>query len=126
MSGLRLAEMEATDMVDVLHYFFEEDLAVASAEQMEARSNARSSVYRTLYGTTYKYEMKSKSGVNGSNTYAADGTTIPTDGFFGDDDITPFDPTNNVPKETKPYIPPTDMDADSPLPFGKTLDAPLN
>ena len=109
-------------MLDVIHYFFEEDLAVASAEQQDARSNTRSAVYKTLYGTKYKYGVN-KSG-NGSENYAADGSTIPTEGFYGaDDDIAPFDPTNNV---TKPYVPATDMDADSPLPFGKVLDAPLN
>lgn len=113
-------------MVDVLHYYFEEDLNFASVEQMESKSNTRSSVYRTLYGTTYKYEMKSKQGSATSGSYAADGTVIPTDGFYGDDDITPFDPTNNVVKETKPFVPATEMDADSPLPFGKVLDAPLN
>jgi hypothetical protein len=119
--------MEATDMLDVIHYFFEDDLAVASAEQQEARSNTRSSVYRTLYGTTYKYAIKKSGSEGGSYTYAADGSEIPTDGFYGtDEDITPFDPNENVKKATKPFVPATDMDADSPLPFGRVLDAPLN
>lgn len=109
-------------MLDVLHYFFEDDLAVSSAEQQDARSNTRSAVYKTLYGTKYKYEVK-KSG-NGSSNYAADGSTIPSEGFYGEtEDIAPFDPMNNV---TKPYVPATEMDADSPMPFGKVLDAPLN
>lgn len=115
-------------MIDVLHYYFEEDLAVSTAEQQQVRSDTRSSVYRTLYGTTYKYAINKKStGGDGSTMYAADGSAIPTDGFFGDDDITPFDPTNNVKvNQVKPFIPATEMDADSPLPFGKALDAPLN
>jgi len=118
--------MEAADMLDVIHYFFEDDLAVSTAEQQQARSDTRSSVYRTLYGTNYKYAIKSSSG-SGSNSFTADGNLIPTDGFFGDEDITPFDPTsNNEPKPVKPFVPATEMDVDSPLPFGKVLDAPLN
>lgn len=108
-------------MLDVIHYFFEEDLSVTTAEQQEARSNTRSTVYRTWYGTPYKYGINKSSG--GSGNYTADGTSIPTDGFYGEQDITPFDPTNNT---VKPFVPATDMDADSPLPFGKVLDAPLN
>lgn len=113
-------------MLDVIHYFFEDDLAVSTAEQQQTRSDTRSSVYRTLYGTNYKYEIKSSSS-SGSNGFTADGNPIPTDGFFGDEDITPFDPTNNnEPKPVKPFVPATEMDADSPLPFGKILDAPIN
>jgi hypothetical protein len=117
--------MEATEMLDVIHYFFEDDLVVSTSEQQQVRSDTRSSVYRTLYGTTYGYAIKSSSN-SSSNMFAADGTSIPTDGFYGDDDITPFDPTNNTPKPVKPFVPATDVDADSPLPFGKVLDAPLN
>lgn len=105
-------------MIDVLHYYFEDDLSAASPEQAEARSQARSVVYRTLYGTTYKYALPKSS--TGSGTYS-DGSKLPDDGFFGD--IEPFDPTNNV---TKPYVPPTEFDVESPLPFGRVLDAPLN
>ena len=112
-------------MLDVIHYFFEDDLVVSTSEQQQVRSDTRSSVYRTLYGTTYGYAIKSSSN-SSSNMFAADGTSIPTDGFYGDDDITPFDPTSNTPKPVKPFVPATDVDADSPLPFGKALDAPLN
>jgi hypothetical protein len=122
MSGLRLAEMEASNMCDVLHYFMEEDLSASTAEQAEAKSEARSVIYRTLYGKTYKYAM-SKSSSSGSSSYAADGSSLPDGGFYGDLDVEPFDPTRNV---QKPYIPPTELDEDSYLPFGKTLDAPLN
>ena len=106
-------------MVDVLHYYFEEDLNVSTAEAQQARSETRSVVYGTLYGIPYKYKVAG----SGSSNFA-DGSQIPTDGYYGDDDdIKPFDPMNNV---TKAYVPATEMDADSPLPFGKILDAPLN
>jgi hypothetical protein len=122
MSGLRLAEMEASDMCDVLHYFMEEDLSASTAEQAEAKSEARSVIYRTLYGKTYKYAMN-KSSSSGSSSYTADGSSLPDGGFYGDLDVEPFDPTRNV---QKPYVPPTELNEDSYLPFGKTLDAPLN
>lgn len=112
-------------MVDVLHYLFEEDLNNSTAEQAEARSHARSVVYETLYGVSYKYKMKgsnSMSGTSGYSTYA-DGTTIPSDGFYGGTDVDEFDPT--VQKTSKPYVPPTEFNPDSPLPFGRDLDAPL-
>lgn len=102
-------------MVDVLHFYFEEDITATSGEQMEARSEARSVIYRTLYGTNYKYAMsKSDRGYN------SDGSKLPDDGFYGD--LEPFDPSENV---VKPYVPPTELIEDSYLPFGKTLDAPL-
>jgi hypothetical protein len=110
VSGLKLAEMDAADMVDIFHYYFEEDLNIVSQEQVAAKSESRSVIYRTLYGTTYKYrvdtEMKSTTA-SGSSSF---------------DDLTPFDPSNNV---TKPYVPPTEFDADASSPFGRTLDAPL-
>lgn len=107
-------------MVDVLHYYFEEDLNVPSGEAAEAKSEARSVIYRTLYGSTYKYAMpKSKA----SRAYgSASGDKLPDEGFYGEQDLAPFDPEMNV---TKPFIPATDFDADSPLPFGRDLDAPL-
>jgi hypothetical protein len=108
--------MEANEMLDVIHYFFEDDLVAASGEQAEAKSETRSVVYRTLYGTRYKYAL-SKSG---GNTYS-DGSNLPDDGYFGD--LDPFDPSeNNVRKQ---FVPASEFDADSPLPFGRVLDAPL-
>jgi hypothetical protein len=114
--------MEASDMCDVLHYYFEDDLSVSTAEQAEARSESRSVIYGTLYGTSYKYAMNKSSSSRGSS-FAADGSSLPDDGFYGDLDVEPFDPTKNV---QKPYVPPTELNEDSYLPFGKTLDAPLN
>lgn len=97
-------------MIDILHYYFEEDLNNVSHEQIEAKSQSRSVIYKTLYGTQYKY------GTSGSSTnYQADGSS--------DGGLREFDPLNDV---TKPYVPPTDFDEGSPLPFGQVLDAPLN
>jgi hypothetical protein len=110
VSGLKLAEMDSSDMVDVLHYYFEDDLSVVSQEEVAAKSESRSVIYRTLYGTTYKYRVDTgvkSTTASGSHSY---------------DDLVPFDPSNSV---TKPYVPPTDFDADMSKPFGTVLDAPL-
>lgn len=115
--------MESEEMVDVLHFLFEDDINVHSAEQQEAKNQARSVVYQTLYNKAYKYGIgNSASKRSGGQTYA-DGSTIPSEGFFGETEVTEFDPT--VPKVKKPYVPPTEFNPDSPLPFGKDLDAPL-
>lgn len=98
-------------MVDVLHYYFEEDLSVVSQEEVAAKSESRSVIYRTLYGTTYKYKVDT-----GSNRQ----TTASGSSSF--DDLVPFDPSNSV---TKPYVPPTDFDPEMAKPFGTVLDAPL-
>jgi len=115
VSGLDLLEIDATDAVDVIHYFFEEDLRVTTAEEADAKSEVRSLMYREFYGTHYRYATKSSSGRG-----TAGGDSLPSDGFYGD--VEPFDP---VPRTSKPYVPPTDFDADSPLPFGGLLDAPV-
>lgn len=95
--GLDLEEMEMSRMLDVLHYFFEEDSRYGSAEEAEAVSEMRTTLYAVMYGTKYDYRINidktgKSSGMGGS---------------------------------TKPYIPPTDFDADSASPFGSVLDSPL-
>lgn len=120
MSGLALADMESSDMLDVLHYFFEEDIHVVSAESMESRSKARSAIYRDMYKTHYKYGVDTKSA---SDIYTAGGDKIPSDGFFESEDLTPFNTKSN--DEIKPYIPPTDFN-DSSTSFGRFIDPPLS
>lgn len=99
--GLRLADMEMRDMLDVVHYLFEEDSRYSSAEEAESVSAMRSSIYGRLYGTTYRYGIKTK-GKRGQ-----------MDTSFSD------------PNELKPYIPPTEFDPTSTNPFGSVLDAPI-
>jgi hypothetical protein len=98
-------------MIDVLHFYFEDDLTAGSHEEALAKSESRSVIYGTLYGTTYKY----KASNSGSSSQMNAGGS-PVDG------LVPFDPSEAV---TKPFVPATEFDAESPLPFGQTLDAPL-
>ena len=97
-------------MLDVIHYFYEEDLNFTSVEQSKIAEARRVAIYKHLYDTDYKYRTD---GVSSSNA----------DGSFGEDDIVPFDPSN---APVKPYIPPTQVDADFANPFGGVLDAPIN
>jgi hypothetical protein len=121
MSGIRLEELNSSDMLDVIHFLFEDDLAAASGEQSEARSNVRTILYREFYEKEYRYksESSSRSGSNSSGSTYADGSPIDT---F--DDIEPFDPLEKS-RPTKSFIPATNFNPDSFLPFGKDLDAPL-
>jgi len=89
-------------MLDVLHFFFEQDSRYGSAEEVESVSALRSSLYSNMYGTTYSYGSPKKN-VN----YTAN------DDYISD------------PSVTKPYIPPTEFNPDSFNPYGNVLDAPI-
>ena len=107
--------MELSDMLDVIHYFYEDDLNYASVEAAQMADARRITLFKQLYGVEYKYasaDSQNKAAAGGSSNYD-----------FDLDDPIPFDPTN-APK--KPFIPATEIDADSFTPFGDVLDAPIN
>ena len=114
MSGLQLASMEASDMLDVIHYLFEEDMRFSSGEQAEAVGKSREILYKQLYDVEYIFSAASKSS-------RSDGRQS----FDDFDNLEPFDPKKKV---TKPYIPPTQFDPDSGLPMtgNGLLESPLN
>lgn len=99
-------------MTDVLHYYLESDMRYSSAEEAEAVSGYRTELYLT-YGKTYKYGMSSKKQSGKSYLPKNAGSD------YG------FDDPLMSSTETKPYVPPTDFNPDSFLPFGSELDAPL-
>jgi hypothetical protein len=114
VNGIRLGELDAPDMVDIIHFFFEEDsFRYESGEQAEAVSKGRAELYK-MYGTTYTYGVSGKRG-NTTRKYVGKDS-----GFDFEDN--PFD---DVPKPVKPYIPPTQFDPDSGLAIDGALDAPL-
>jgi hypothetical protein len=116
MSGVKLKELEMADMLDVIHFLFEEDLKVSSEEEAKAITQVRSVLYRDLYNQTYKY------GVRGTGqSYNYSNNTYPSDGFVGKEETIP-DPMK---PPTKPFVPATNFNADSPLPFGQIVDPPL-
>lgn len=115
MNGLQLASMPAMDMLDVLHYFLEDDMNYGTAEQADARDAVRTQIYESMYDTSYKYA----SNKNTANSF--DPSTIKD--FDGPEEKMP-EPFNPAQKP-KRYVPPTDFNADAALPFGNVLDAPV-
>jgi hypothetical protein len=114
VSGLNLKEMDATDLVDVLHYFFEEDhVRYESSEHAESASKMRTRLYRDLYDRDYKYAIEASSNsTSGGRRYVSDSDESDYDEFARTDQI-------------KPYIPPTQFNPDSADPFNGALDAPI-
>jgi hypothetical protein len=114
VSGLNLKEMDATDLVDVLHYFFEEDhVRYESSEHAESASKMRSRLYQDLYGRDFKYAIQANSsGTSGGRKYVSNGDDSDYDDFGTNDQV-------------KPYIPPTQFNPDSADPFNGALDAPI-
>lgn len=113
MSGLDLREMEASNMLDVIHYLFEEDNRYQTGEEAEAKSKFRSSIYRELYNTEYKYGYSDPSK---KRQYIDD--LEPADSDEQESIATPFNPRQS---STKPFIKPTNPDE-----LGNVLDGSLN
>lgn len=120
MNGIQLTSMEASDMLDVIHYLFEDDLRVSTAEESDALTQMREVIYGQWYGYPYIFAGARSSSSKSNNKYN-------TASSFNDDfDLQPYDP--NIKQPTKPYIPPTEFDADSGMPLSGNglLEAPLN
>jgi hypothetical protein len=118
---MRLASMEASDMVDVIHYLFEEDTVFFSTEQAAYKDSLRGNLYRDMYEREYKYVNKSSS----DGSYGMDTLDAPlnaTEEPVEQDKIRVFSPRE---KTAKPYSPPTQVKADDIKPFGSVLDAPI-
>jgi len=116
VNGINLLEMEASDMLDVVHYFFEEDMNYSTAEQAKAHEKIRISVHKNLYNETYKYAS------NSSRSYSS---ASESDEFFASpeeplDDLGDIKPFNPRKKATKPFIPSTNVSS-----LGSVLDGPL-
>ena len=115
LNGINLKELEVSDMLDVIHYLFEQDATVSSEAEFETKNSVRDVIYETVYERKFAYSSKkSKDFDNAENSYSSE----------------PFDKDGNyIPNKTnyvKPYVPPTNFDPDSENPFGGTLrEAPL-
>lgn len=120
VNGLQLASMEASDMLDVIHYFFEDDLSVSTGEQAEARDKSRTMLYEKFYHRPYAHATGVSASNNNKN--AATQTYEFDEEEEIDEPINPFSPSK---RDTKPYVPPTSFNATAAKPFGEVLDAPL-
>lgn len=115
-NGIHLSSLEASDMVDVIHYLFEEDMTYSSGEEAEARSRMRRNIYQNMYKTTYKYGYESPES---KNKRIFDEAMAEPDLV---EDLKPFDP---IKPETKAFMPASNFDPNAAQPFGLELDAPL-
>jgi len=139
MNGVKLLELEASDLVDVLHFEFEEYFTFVSEEHVASRSGIRKSVYNNLYGIPFKYEVKTnsqnKSGGQSGYRGGMSASGNPTPSYTDDADFTslnavnPFSPRDvqrsENGEEIKPYFPPTEFDPNSAQPF-PGIPGPMN
>jgi hypothetical protein len=118
VNKVNLLEMDASDTLDVIHYFFEEDNTKHSTgEHAEASSKFRTNFYK-MYNVDYAYKYE-----GGGGRGNADGRRYidPATNDF-DNDVTPVD-LSSLP--LKPYTPATDFNPVSNMPFGDALDGPV-
>lgn len=109
MSGLKLEEMPAGDMLDVLHYFFEEDTYYSTEVEAETKNNLRVHLYEEMYKKPYVYQ--SNRSRPKSKTFDAGGNI--EEQYIADN------------QEIKPFVPATGFDPESINPFGDLLDRPV-
>jgi hypothetical protein len=107
--------MEMSEMLDVLHYYMEEDYNLSSGDQIDARSKLRKTIYKLMYNKEYVFGTSSSAN---TSPVMANGLAD-TDPY---DDVVPVDPIKGP---TKSFVPPTDFNPDLVKPFGDVLDAPL-
>jgi hypothetical protein len=103
------------DLLDVLHVMFEDASSGASREELEAREDLRKSIYTQLYGyKEYNWVTDKSKSASAGGTYNSD--MLPDDAAV---DTTERKLTH------KPYVPPTPINVDSPLPIAGLKEAPL-
>lgn len=108
-------------MLDVLHFFFEEDYRYSTYEEAQHRESFRNTVYKNLYNVDYEYNFEKEEDKNKENFKDFD-QEYPVEEIEVEDPVQPFSPRL---KQTKAYVPPTEFNEDSNLPFGDILDQPL-
>jgi hypothetical protein len=124
VNGIRIEELNASDMLDVIHYFFEESVNFSTEEQSKAVDAVRTQLYQDLYGREYRYSNKSSKP--GFNTAGGGFDFDEPEDADQPEEIKPFNP-RAVSTPTKSYFPATEMsDEDDANPFGSALDAPVS
>lgn len=107
-------------MLDVLHYFLEDDFRYSSEYEPLYKDNFRKNIYKSLYGVEYKYMSNEEEEKDLSNDNIA-GLDGPEEPLEPEEIIEPFNPRK---ASVKPYIEPTQV-TDGQLPFGSILDQPM-
>jgi hypothetical protein len=111
--------MDAPDMIDVLHFFFEEDFRFVSQEDSISRDELRMRMYKEMYDVDYAYSLNRDLGDNES--MQLDSPPV-SDESLEMDVINPFNPRE---REVKPFVQSTTLNDDQFNPFGSLLDDPL-
>jgi hypothetical protein len=116
MNGVRLKDLDASDLMDVIHYLFEEDIYYVSKEQGESREKTRKMIYNEFYKKEYEYSLFEEKQNFDFDTIGPEENV---------EEIKPFDISEKS-RKIKPFVPATSMDEESPMPFGRIIDAPLS
>lgn len=126
LNGIRLDSIDSSDMLDVLHYMFEEDLNNSTAEQAEARDTYRTRIYEDLYETTYNYASSSnKSSSSMSNGNFEIDEALEQEYMKNANANASASVEDPLKKAVKPYRPPTTFNERAANPYVGVLDAPL-
>lgn len=106
-------------MLDVVHYFFEEDHRYSTFEEASFKDQFRSSIFKNLYDSNYAF-----GSTDGSETtdYRSGQIDSELSAEATPEIIEPFNPRA---KNVKGYVPPTNLNENSSKPFGSILDEPL-
>ena len=110
-------------MLDVLHFFFEDDLFYSSVEQADGRDRSREAIYRDFYNSSYPYSTNARSNSAGGGV----SRNFDSFEFMSEEEeekLVPFDPLQKQ-KAVKPFINPTQVNAAAAQPFGDMLDGPI-
>ncbi len=139
MSGVSLAELDASDMLDALHYLFEEQFTFTSEEHYNSKLKLQEKMYEDLYGEFFGYKISGAQGgplPEGVNREAL-GVQVPADFDYttpikkrpkpnaADEELTTFNPRDRKPAPKAP-IKATPLNPLSDRPFGMLLDPPVD
>ena len=107
-------------MLDVIHYFFEDDYRYSNNEESIYKDEFRKSFYMQLYSYEYRYSSEDRA----PNPSYRDFDASATSSLEGVEEvIEPFNPRKK--QNTKAFVEATPMVGDEIKPFGSILDGPI-
>ena len=106
-------------MLDVIHFYFEQDHRYSTFEEASFKDQFRASIFKNLYNSSYKF-----GSVDDENVPDYRDTSVDSEmsAIEKPEVIEPFNPRA---KSVKGYVPPTNLNEGSSKPFGSILDEPL-
>lgn len=107
-------------MLDVIHFFYEEDSRYTGHDQAFVVDSFRDSIYGRFYGTPYKYKV-AEDNSGGSSDFSGLDASLDSE-FTPEAPIKPFNPRA---AEVKPFFAPTEATGNDENPFGDLLDSPI-